>query len=189
MPTVTRLDDSIFALVRDKATGLSKGGMASKLEAARMATTAGESVIIASGRRTDVLTRLFAGEPIGTLLVAQGKSISPLKRWIGFSAQPRGGLILDDGASRAIAAGRSLLAIGVRGVEGRFEKGDVVRLCAGDGREIARGLSNYSSAEIEQIKGQKSDAIAETLGHRPYKAIVHCDNMAVVGRVAEELKQ
>lgn len=188
MPTVTRLDESIYALVRDKATGLSKGGMASKLEAARMASTAGENVIIASGRRTDVLTRIFSAEPIGTLFVAQGKSISPLKRWIGFSAHPRGGMILDDGASRAIASGRSLLAIGVVAVEGRFEKGDVIRLCSPSGQEIARGLTNYSSAEIDRIKGLKSDRISEALGQRPYKAVVHCDNMAVVGRVAEELK-
>ena len=95
IPTVMRIDESIWSLVRDKATGLSKGGMASKLEAARLATTAGENVIIASGKQPGNLAKILAGELVGTLFVAQGASIPSWKRWIGFTAQPRGKLTVD----------------------------------------------------------------------------------------------
>lgn len=178
--TVTRLDESIFSLVRDKKTGLSKGGMASKLNAARMATLAGENVIITSGRDFGVLSRIVAGETVGTLFVAQGQAITSWKRWIGFTAQPRGTLVVDDGARRAVEkTGRSLLAIGVVDAQGDFTRGDVVALRDGAGTEFARGLSNYSAAEVLRIKGLKTDAIAAALGHCPFQEVIHRDNMAV----------
>lgn len=180
IPTVTKLDEATMALARDRKTGLSKGGMASKLAAARMATLAGENVIIASGRQSGTLARILAGEEVGTLFVAQGQTIPSWKRWIGFTAQPRGGLVLDDGARRAIEKqGRSLLAIGVVEVVGEFHKGDVVALRDAAGCEFARGLTNYASAEIARIKGLKTDAIAAALGHCPYQEVIHRDNMAV----------
>jgi glutamate 5-kinase len=178
--TVTRIDESIFGLVRDKLTGLSKGGMASKLTAARMATLAGENVIITSGRDFGVLGRIAAGESVGTLFTAQGQAITSWKRWIGFTAQPRGVLLVDDGARRAVEKdGRSLLAIGVVDVEDDFAKGDVVALRDRSGTEFARGLTNYSAAEVLRIKGLKTDAIAAALGHCPYQEVIHRDNMAV----------
>jgi glutamate 5-kinase len=178
--TVAKLDDSIFGLVRDKKTGLSKGGMASKLNAARMATLAGENVIITSGRDFSVLGRIAAGEEVGTLFVAQGQAITSWKRWIGFTAQPRGALVVDDGARRAVeSTGRSLLAIGVVDAQGDFTKGDVVALRDKTGAEFARGLTNYSAAEVLRIKGLKTDAIAAALGHCPYQEVIHRDNMAV----------
>jgi glutamate 5-kinase len=180
--TVTRLDESIFSLVRDRQTGLSKGGMASKLHAARMATLAGENVIIASGRQPDVLRRILAGEVVGTLVVAQGAAVPSWKRWIGFAAQPRGALVLDEGACRALACqGRSLLAIGITEVRGEFRKGDVVSLCNVQGQELARGLTNYSAAEVRQIRGLRTDQIAQVLGHCPYHEVVHRDNLALTG--------
>lgn len=179
--TVPRLDDSVRALVRDKRTGLSKGGMASKLEAARIVTAAGENVIIGSGRQPGTLTKIMNGELVGTLLLAGRKSVSPWKRWIGFSARPRGQVRLDAGASRAIAhQGRSLLAIGIVEAEGEFGKGDIVGLVNDQGQEIARGLTNYPAAEIRRIKGLKSDKIAQVLGHRPYEEVIHRDNLALV---------
>jgi glutamate 5-kinase len=181
IPTVPRLDDAVRALVRDKKTGLSKGGMASKLEAARIVTAAGENVIIGSGRQPNTLTRIMAGEPIGTLLLAGRKSVSPWKRWIGFSARPRGKLVLDGGASRAIGdQGRSLLAIGIVRAEGEFSKGDVVGLYNDQGQEIARGLTNYAAEEIRRIQGLRSDKIAQVLGYRPYEEVIHRDNLALV---------
>jgi glutamate 5-kinase len=181
--TVTKLDDSVYAYVRDKATGLSKGGMASKLNAARMVTMAGENVIVASGRLPNPLAQIMAGEEIGTLFLANGKSINSWKRWLGFSAQPRGRLVLDAGACRAIVEqGRSLLAIGIAAAEGEFGKGDVVSLFSQEGKEVARGLTNYNSADMQRIKGLKSDKIAETLGHRPYEEAIHRNNLAVMER-------
>jgi glutamate 5-kinase len=181
--TVSKLDETIYAYVRDKATGLSKGGMASKLNAARIVTTAGENVIIASGRLAHPLGQIMAGEPVGTLFLAPGKAITSWKRWLGFSAQPRGRLTLDAGACRAIVEqGRSLLAIGIAASDGEFGKGDVVSLLSADGKELARGLSNYSSADIQLIKGLNSGKIAQVLGHRPYEEAIHRDNLAVVER-------
>lgn len=181
IPTVSHFDETIDSYVRDKLTGLSKGGMASKIKAARMVTAAGENVIIASGRQPGLLKRIVAGESVGTLFVAQGKTATPFKRWLGFSARPRGKLSIDAGAQQALVEkGRSLLAIGVTKVEGTFIKGDLVSLCDAEGREIARGLTNYSSEEIEKIRGLKSDRIAQVLGHRPYEEVVHRDNLALV---------
>jgi glutamate 5-kinase len=180
IPTVTRLDPSIVALARDQATGLSKGGMASKLEAARIATTAGENVIIASGHGGGTLDRIIEGQLVGTLFLAQGQSIPAWKRWIGFTAQPRGRLVLDDGARRAIERqGRSLLAIGIVDALGSFKKGDIVALQDAGGDEFARGLSNYSSDDVLRIKGLKTDRIAAALGHCPYDEVIHRDNMAL----------
>ena len=178
--TVTRLDDGVMALARDIKTGLSKGGMSSKLVAARMATISGENVIIASGRAPGTLTRIVAGEPIGTLFVAQGQTIAARKRWIGFTVQPRGHLVLDDGARRAIERqGRSLLAIGIVDVGGSFKKGDVVSLRDRAGEEFARGLSNYSADEVLRIKGLRTDDIAGALGQCPYEEVMHRDHIAV----------
>ena len=180
LPTVTRLDDAILDLVCDRAGGLGKGGMASKLEAARLATTGGENVIIASGACPDVLTRIIASEPVGTLFLAQGQAVAARKRWIGLTVQPRGTLTLDEGAKRAVQTrGSSLLAIGIVGVEGRFRKGDVVRLRDADGREFARGLTNYNADDLDRIKGLRTHQISETLGQRPYDEVIHRDNMAV----------
>jgi glutamate 5-kinase len=157
--------------------------MASKLEAARIVTAAGENMIIASGHERGVLTKIMAGEELGTLFLAQGKVITPFKRWLGFSAQVRGRIHVDEGARKAVLEkGRSLLAAGVVGTQGEFQQGDVVALCDSEGRVIARGLTNYSSADIERIKGIKSEKIAQVLGRRPYEEVIHRDNLAVVQR-------
>ncbi|MCE9545867.1 MAG: glutamate 5-kinase [Planctomycetia bacterium] len=180
--TVTSLDASVTGLVREMGPGMGKGGMASKLEAARLVTTAGENCVIAGGRTPGNLARILAGEIVGTLFVPQGGTVSSRKRWIGFTAQPRGKLTLDAGAQRAVVEqGRSLLAIGIAAVEGKFVKGDVVSLCDGSGTEFARGLTNYNAADVEKIKGLKRDAIAAALSHCPYDEVIHRDNMVLTG--------
>jgi glutamate 5-kinase len=178
--TVTRLDESIFGLCRDKLTGLSKGGMASKLEAARIATTAGENVIIGNGRSPGTLAKIAAGELTGTLFLAQGQALTSFKRWIGFTAQPRGVLVLDVGAREAVEKkGGSLLAIGVVECSGTFRKGDVVSLRDATGFEFARGLTNYGADDLAKIKGLRSEQIAPLLGRMPYAEVIHRDNMAL----------
>jgi glutamate 5-kinase len=178
--TVTKLDESITALVRDEKTGLSKGGMASKLEAARLATTAGENVIIAAGKQPGTLKKILDGEEVGTLFVSQGQTIASWKRWIGFTVQPRGTLVVDDGARKVLEKqGKSLLAIGVTDVQGAFRKGDIVSIKDPVGIEFARGLSNYSAADATRIKGMKTEQIAVALGHCPHDEVVHRDNMAL----------
>lgn len=178
--TVDKFEESLFHLVRDQASGVSKGGMASKLTAARIATLAGEHVIIANGRTKGVLSGILAGDLVGTLVMAQGQVITSWKRWLGFTAQPRGQLVLDPGARRAVeSGGKSLLPIGVTEIIGNFNKGDLVALRDTLGAEFARGLTNYDSEEIRKIKGLKSDAIAAALGHCPYQELIHRDNLAI----------
>lgn len=188
IPVVTRFDEALSEFNRQPAvaTGpnsLSRGGMASKLEAARLATTAGESVVIANGRRPNVLVDILAGETVGTLFLAQGPTVTSRKRWIGLTAHPCGRLMLDEGAQKAVQQqGRSLLAVGVKRVEGIFQKGDVVALCGqNDGQEFARGLSNYGSEELRRIAGQPTEQIVQILGHCPYDEVVHRDNLANLG--------
>jgi glutamate 5-kinase len=182
IPTVSTLDRAVLDLVRDRAGGLSKGGMASKLEAARLVAAGGENVIIAGGRTPDVLPRLVAGETLGTLILARGSTVAARKRWIGYSVKPRGRLVVDAGAREAVRqAGRSLLAIGVVEVEGQFAKGDVVALCGPDGVEFGRGLSNYNADAVRKIKGLRTAEIAAALGQCPYDEVVHRDNMVVTG--------
>jgi len=178
--TVERLDRSIYDLVRDKSGGRGKGGMASKLEAARLCTSAGENLIVANGRDSAVLAKIIAGEIVGTLFLTQGQSLAASKRWIGFSVKPRGVLQLDAGARDAIQRkGRSLLAAGIVEVDGRFAKGDIVALQDTEGREIARGLTNYGHEDLARIKGLRTGQIADVLGECPYEEVIHRDNMVV----------
>lgn len=180
IPLVRKIDDSIFDLVRDKKTGLSKGGMASKLRAAQIVTAGGGNVIIASGKQSGALSRIIAGEPVGTLFFAQGATVAARKRWFGLSIQPRGQIIVDAGARQAIQKkGKSLLPIGVVDVVGQFQGGDLVSLCDPGGSEFARGLSNYSAEDVRRIKGLRTRQIAQVLGYLPYEEIIHRDNLLV----------
>lgn len=186
LPIITDISAAQQKLVHDNpqrpGMKLSTGGMASKLDAARIATAAGENVVIANGRRENVLADILAGKEVGTLFIAEGPSVDSRKRWIGWGAIPAGKLTLDVGACRAIATGgRSLLAVGVAEVSGSFVKGDVVSLCDDTGREFARGLTNYSADEMRIIAGKPTERIAELLGQRPYDEVVHRNNLIVLG--------
>lgn len=166
-------------VVSKRGTGI--GGMGSKLEAARQVTAAGGNVIVASGRQPDVLNQILAGVEIGTLFLAKGKIVPSLKRWRVFSVQPRGRILIDDGARHALVGqGRSLLAVGIVDSVGDFDKGDVVSVVGPDGSEVARGLTNYESSELVRIRGLHSDQISSVLGHRPYQEVMHRDNLIVL---------
>ena len=186
--TVENIDEAIRAFQAQPTVDagpnhLSKGGMASKLEAARLATSAGENVIIANGRRSNVLMDIAAGAQIGTLFLAQGPAVASRKRWIGLTAHPTGKLLIDAGAQIAIEKkGRSLLAVGVSSVVGEFRKGDVVAMCRLDGVEIGRGLTNYGSDDLRRIAGLPKDRITAVLGQRPYDEVIHRDNLALTAR-------
>jgi glutamate 5-kinase len=181
LSSVERIDESVEDLVRDSKTGISKGGMASKLTTARFITHSGQSTVIAWGREPDVLVRLAKGESLGTHFLPQPKSLVSRKRWIGFSAQPSGSVAVDSGAAKAVKqGGSSLLAIGVRDVHGDFGKGDIISVLDSEGTEIARGLSNYNSTQVKMIRGCHSDRIAQILGQCPYDEIIHRDNLTVM---------
>ena len=160
---------------------MGSGGMSSKLEAARMTCAAGEAVIIASGRRRNVLVDIVEGKPVGTLCLPQARALTSRKRWIGFTARPRGKIVVDAGACRAVQrGGKSLLAIGIVAVHGRFGKGDVVSVCDPDGREFARGLSNYPAEDVDKIKGLRSNRFEKVVGDATYEEVIHRDNLALV---------
>ncbi len=178
--TVTEIDESIKKLAQPQVSHLGRGGMDSKLEAARIVTAAGESVVLASGLVAENISAILSGQQVGTLFVPSGQSVSLRKRWIGYTVQPRGWLVLDAGAERAVAEqGKSLLPIGVLQTSGHFSKGDVVGLRGVSGAEIGRGLSNYASDQMERIIGLPSGQIQEILDHSPYEEVVHRDNLVV----------
>ena len=180
LTTVPSIDTAVTDMAGTSRSSLGTGGMRSKLQAARVATTAGESVIMASGKRPNVLDSIFAAEPVGTLFLPQGGTMSAWKRWLGFTARPKGRLVVDAGARKAVQHhGRSLLSAGVVQVVGTFGKGDVVTLADHDGVEFARGLSNYTSADAGRICGLRTEQIAEVLGTLPYEEVIHRDNLVV----------
>ncbi len=179
IPLVADLDDSTLGLAGDSKSALGTGGMRSKLQAARLVTQAGGSVIIASGKSDRPLTRILDGEPVGTLFLARGQTQAARKRWIGLTARPRGHYVVDVGASQALVSGkRSLLAIGIVDVVGEFGKGDVVGIRDPDGREFARGLTNYSTAEARSIRGLRNEQVRQLLGTH-YDEVIHKDNLVL----------
>ena len=177
---VEEIDDDVLALDTGERSARGSGGMASKLEAARVALDAGEPVVIADGTREDILAEIMSGADVGTLFVPKPNRMAGRKRWIGFGARSRGSICIDAGAATALTKrGKSLLAAGVVRVEGTFVHGDVVNVLDEEGRRIARGLVNYASDEVERIKGLKTSAIAAVLGAVPYDEIIHRDHMVV----------
>lgn len=180
---VASITPEIKALSGGKGCFESSGGMATKLEAMETAGQAGIQGIIAKGRRKNVLIDIVEGLDVGTKFVNRIKSLKAKKRWIAFSLKTKGKIVVDDGAVGAIRdKKRSLLPIGIKDVHGIFSKGDVVEIIDQNNEIIARGLANYSSDEIEKIKGQKCDAIDKQLGYKDYDEVVHRDNLVVISR-------
>ncbi|HYE06838.1 MAG TPA: glutamate 5-kinase [Planctomycetota bacterium] len=165
------------------AGGLGRGGMRSKLEAARLAGGAGIPTVIAPARAPDVLTRILAREAVGTRVAPRGKATDGRRRWLAMARTVHGRLTLDTGAAEAVARdGRSLLPAGIVAVSGRFERGDTVAIVDPHGDEIARGLAELSSVELERVAGKKLDAAARELGYALPKTAIHRDNMLVLVR-------
>ncbi|MGD9875097.1 MAG: glutamate 5-kinase [Kiritimatiellia bacterium] len=179
------LSADTMSFVSGKGSSLSTGGMATKLQAAANAARVGIPSVIADGRKPHALAHIFEGRDTGTLMAAAGRGtdayLSRRKRWIAFFHRTDGAVVVDDGASTAlINKGRSLLPIGVKEVEGTFPAGVAVNIRRLDGELIARGLTEYSSAEILKIKGRKTSEIKAILGSRDYDEIVHRDNMVLL---------
>jgi len=173
-----RAEDRAFeAMAGGAGSGISKGGMITKVRAAQRAARSGAHTCIASGHEPDVLIRLAAAEPIGTLLCATSSPLAARKQWMADHLQLAGSLIVDDGAARALRNGRSLLPVGVVKVVGDFERGAVVACRTAAGEEIARGLVNYSSSECRRIARKSSDRIEELLGYIGEPELIHRDNM------------
>ena len=178
---VPKVDREILRLARLDRSALGSGGMAGKLAAARLVTEAGEGVIIANGRERNVLPRLLDGQRIGTIFAPAERKMSARHRWIRSAVRPAGKVVLDSGAAEAVLrGGKSLLARGITRVTGRFGRGSIVRLVTERGDGIAHAVSNYSSEELNAIKGLKSSEIAGVLGHKPFDEAIHRDNLVLI---------
>jgi glutamate 5-kinase len=173
-------DVAIDALphVRPSADNVGRGGMASKIEAARRATLGGANVVVADSRAPGVLDAILSGEDVGTLFVAARQRLSAKKYWIAFTLRPRGDLILDRGAAEAVRArGKSVLSVGVLGVRGDFRAGDAVRIVDADAREIARGLARCGAGDAAMVAGKAREELPESLAE--LALVVHADEIAV----------
>lgn len=167
-------------LVQTRKTVLGSGGMLAKLSAARLVTEAGEAAVIASGRESNVLVRLLEGRRVGTIFAPAPRKRKARHRWIAGAVRPVGAITVDTGAAEAIhARGKSLLPRGIVKVEGAFERGQIVRVMTPEGNTIAHGVSNYSSAEMGQIKGLKSDAVRAAMGDSSPEEAIHRDNLVI----------
>ncbi len=159
---------------------LGRGGMLTKVEAAEKAARSGAVTLIAPGKRSDVLLDIAAGEAVGTLILPASEPLVARKQWLAGHMQLRGRLRLDDGAVKVLReAGRSLLAVGVCGVEGEFERGEMVACVDGEGREVARGLVNYSAAETRKMMGHSSEKIESLIGYVDESELIHRDNLVL----------
>ncbi|MBI1921479.1 MAG: glutamate 5-kinase [Geobacter sp.] len=157
------------------------GGMATKVAAAKKAAKFGVPTLMANGKVADILIRAMAGEEVGTLFLAESKSLTSRKHWIAYTLRPQGKVIVDEGAVKVLAkSGRSLLPSGVVRVEGEFDRGDCVRVCGPDGAEFARGIVAYSHKEIALILGHRSSEIEDILGYRYGDELIHRDNLVVL---------
>jgi glutamate 5-kinase len=180
LDVIEQVDEAAKSLANSERSPLGSGGMATKLEAAGMVVRAGELAAIANAHAPNVLERLLSGESVGTVFVPARRKMDSRRRWIAQASRAVGRVVIDDGAAKAIVErGKSLLPSGIKGIEGKFPKGAVVAVLDSAGKQLARGLTNYSSKQLEKIKGLKTSQIAQVLGDKPYDEVIHRNNMTM----------
>lgn len=178
---VERIDDEIVRAASGVAGARGTGGMATKVQAARIAMGSGTHVVLADGRARDIVLRAVAGEPVGTHFLPSGDRIESRRRYLMSGLQARGRIQVDGGAATALlAGGKSLLPAGVTACEGEFQRGDVVQVFTADGRQVASGITNYAADEVRRIQGKRSDQIAEALGYEFGEEVIHRNNLVLV---------
>lgn len=178
---VEEITPDIERLARGTDKEESVGGMVTKIKAAKVVTDSGTPLIIANGRREDVLIKIVDCKEVGTLFIPKLNKMAAKKRWIAFSTRSKGWIVVDSGAKQALfERKKSLLPSGIIDVEGEFEAGDIISIKDDKGKEFARGLVNYSSQEVQRIKGTRSQGIEARLGYKYYDEVIHRDNLAIV---------
>lgn len=182
VPEVAEITPEIEASAGGVGSARGTGGMATKIQAAKAATSSGIHLVIASGTEKNAITRVLQGEELGTLFVSRENRLQFRKRWLAFGAKIVGSIVVDDGCAKAIrkAGGCSILPAGVFAVQGEFLPGSTVSVIDKDAHELARGLVHYSSAELEQIKGCNSGEIANILGHKNFDEVIHRDDLVIL---------
>ena len=177
---VENLDDSVRAAAGAEGSKFGTGGMRTKITAAEMSTKNGTHLIIANGTDPRNIVRAAQGYEVGTLFLAGKNRINSRKYWLAYSAPEKGSGAIDAGAAKALKEGKSLLAVGIREVGGEFERGETLAIKDASGRALARGITNYSSAELTLIKGRKSEEIEAVLGYKYEDEALHIDNIALI---------
>lgn len=178
---VSVVNGHIRDMAGDAGSGVGTGGMASKVEAAKLASEAGIPLIVADGATERVLTRLLAGEPLGTCFLPN-KKVGRRRHWIGFLSKVRGRVHVDEGAVRALVErGSSLLPIGVTGVSGSFVRGDTVEVVTGEGAVVARGLAGFDAADVARVAGLRSGEVARLLGLVAVDPVIHRNDLVLLG--------
>ena len=182
VPEVAEITPEIEASAGGVGSARGTGGMATKIQAAKAATSSGIHLVIASGTEKNAITGVLQGEELGTLFVSRENRLQFRKRWLAFGAKIAGSIVVDDGCAKAIrkAGGCSILPAGVFTVQGEFLPGSTVSVIDKDAHELARGLVHYSSAELEQIKGCNSGEIANILGHKNFDEVIHRDDLVIL---------
>ncbi len=174
-------DSALAAMATGSNSQLGRGGMITKIQAAKLASRSGSATIIASGREDNIITRLLTAEKLGTFLVANDEPLLARKRWLAGQLKVNGKIVLDDGAVKVLEqSGKSLLPIGVETIVGNFQRGELVVCLDQSGREIARGLVNYNSDEVQKIKRKPSQLIEELLGYAGEPELIHRDNLVLM---------
>ena len=174
-------DDGLDKMAGDSRSGLGKGGMSTKVRAARLASRSGAATVIAPGSAVNVITDVISGVNIGTYFLPDIEPIAARKRWLAGQLQVRGKLILDSGAVKMLKSnGKSLLAVGVKSVSGQFERGELVSCFDESGLEIARGLVNYGEADAQLLAGKSSSEFESILGYADDSELIHRDNMVLI---------
>jgi glutamate 5-kinase len=179
-PLIETIDAEVEKAAGKRPGTLGRGGMVSKLAAARKAGAAGIPTLIANGLTPGILGKIFAAEEVGTLFLPQAQKLTSRQYWLAYNVTPKGAILVDPGAREALVnRHKSLLPAGILEVFGGFRKGDAVHLMDAEGKPFAVGLSNYSAREIGRIKGRQSQEIAQTLGQKGYEEVIHRDNLVV----------
>ena len=174
-------DESLEKMAGDSRSGLGKGGMSTKVRAARLAARSGAATIVAAGAVEGVITALISGDDLGTYFLPDVEPLVARKRWLAGQLQVKGQLVLDAGAVRVLKGeGKSLLAVGVKVVLGQFERGELVSCIDENGTEVARGLVNYGKTEAELIAGKSSSEFERILGYTDDSEIIHRDNLVLI---------
>jgi len=186
IPLVKKVDRSVMGFAGSLTGTFGTGGMASKLKAAQQATVGGIPVVIANGHKQEILTDIFAGKEVGTLFMPQDSNLCRRKQWIAFTKAQKGKIIIDQGASNALQKrGKSLLPSGIIKVIGRFSQGDSVLLLDKEGQQLAVGMVNYPSGDINKIAGIRSSEIESVLGYKIDDEVIHRDNLVVIRNMEE----
>jgi glutamate 5-kinase len=181
IPLVEDIDGDIEGIIGETKNEMSVGGMISKIQAARKASRFGIPTVVARGTKDGILHQILKGKEIGTLILPKGEALSSRKHWIAFNPKPKGDLIVDEGAKKAVVQrGKSLLPSGVVKIKGSFDRGDLVTCVGPRGKEFARGLVNYSASELDKIKGLRSDRIEIALGYKYSDEVIHRNDLVVL---------